>query len=154
MSIMKHLGDFAIDRAFDILLTADHNNRLFWAELVTQRHQGAMNLVKFFVSAEPSLAEAAGSLLTQQVEGGWLTRLARGRYWGRLLPVLAAEAESVLVRVVAELGAAHLHSQAGSVLLWHQRFHPALHSSSAAMAALRRFVRSHGLSLMGISEVS
>ncbi|MDP7383285.1 MAG: WD40 repeat domain-containing protein [Acidimicrobiales bacterium] len=56
MSIINHLGDIAIDRAFDLLLTADHKNRLLWAKLVTKRDPGAMNLVKFLVSIEPSLS--------------------------------------------------------------------------------------------------
>ena len=41
---------------------------------------------------------------------------------------------------VAELGAAGLRVQAGQVLLHAHRFHPALHSTAAALTLLRKFV--------------
>ena len=79
-------------------------------------------------------------LLRLLLEQGWLGRMARSPCWGRLLPPLAAEPPPTLLRVVAELGAAGLRVQAGQVLLHAHRFHPALHSTAAALTLLRKFV--------------
>jgi len=87
-------------------------------------------------TAPPADAE----LLRLLLEQGWLGRMARSPCWGRLLPPLAAEPPPTLLRVVAELGAAGLRVQAGQVLLHAHRFHPALHSTAAALTLLRKFV--------------
>ena len=105
------------------------------------------------LSGRPVLREAAlvaleagtapppdAELLRLLLEQGWLGRMARSPCWGRLLPPLAAEPPPTLLRVVAELGAAGLRVQAGQVLLHAHRFHPALHSTAAALTLLRKFV--------------
>ena len=79
-------------------------------------------------------------LLRLLLEQGWLGRMARSPCWARLLPALAAEPPPTLLRVVAELGAAGLYVPAGQVLLHAHRFHPALHSTAAALTLLRKFV--------------
>jgi hypothetical protein len=105
------------------------------------------------LSGRPVLREAAlvaleagtapppdAELLRLLLEQGWLGRMARSPCWGRSLPPLAAEPPPTLLRVVAELGAAGLRVQAGQVLLHAHRFHPALHSTAAALTLLRKFV--------------
>ena len=78
-------------------------------------------------------------LLRLLLEQGWLGRMARSPCWARLLRPLAAEPPPTLLRVVVELGAAGLYVPAGQVLLHAERFHPALHSTAAALTLLRKF---------------
>ena len=77
-------------------------------------------------------------LLDIIINGGWLPRLAVTKYWPQVLRVLSDEASDTLPRAAVDvLSAAALCGHAGTLVLRRWHTHPALHSPSAKLAALK-----------------
>ena len=77
-------------------------------------------------------------LLEIIINGGWLPRLAVAKYWPQVLRVLSDEASDTLPRAAVDvLSAAALCGHAGTLVLRRWHTHPALHSPSAKLAALK-----------------